>query len=682
LRIGARPRTSRVGRSDVLLADLKSLRPRIGGVTRVWCFTAALAAVTTVVVLSVTRSMSHPLGGVRVSWWTLAVGSALAELLVLHVRIGRDARALSLSELPLVIGLAFSSPAAIVLAQALGLGVVVAMRRERPVRAAFQVALRAATTLAAVFVFASVVGAAGSSWPAIWLAVFAATIVADVAGAVLSNAAIALAESTRMRFEQIAGLGTALTLAKTAAALVAVMLLVQYPFALVLVVVPAAALVFAGRAYVDMQRKNEDLILLRGATRVAQRSLHPEDMLPQLLEHVRAVLHAGIAELVIPDDVPNQHLVSRVGPGDAVAILTPTSLDPTSGVWARVTAEREGVLLDRPIANAQLADHFGALGIADAIVSPVASEDGRVGVLMVANRVGGFSTFGRADLDLLDAIADEIGITIGNARVMQRVEEALARETETNKLKDDFLATISHELRSPLTSMQGYVKTMLGAGAGMSEKEREEFLAGADRAGERLRSLIEDLLFTSRVEATVASSRPGPVGLAGLVERVVEDRAEHVAPNRIVLRFPPSVPPVWTSEEGVRRIASNLLDNALKYSPADTSVTVSAQTDGDGVLISFHDRGPGIPEGERERIFERFYQVDRGLTRSNGGVGLGLHICRRTAESLGGRVWLDRSDESGSVFCLWLPSGGIVSVDDLDERRTGRIGAFVGQASM
>jgi signal transduction histidine kinase len=644
-----------------------------------WCLTGALAVVSTVVLLTVIRPMAHPLDGVSVPWWALALGFAAAEVLVLHARIARDAHSFSLSEVPLVIGLVFCPPMTVVLAQALGLGVAVALQQQKPLQSAFHISQRTAATLVAVLVFAPIVGAAGSAWPAIWLAAFAATVAADVVARVLSNAATALSEGGRMRFDGIVGTGTALTFAKTAVALIAVMVLIEYPAGLVLVTIPAAAIFFADRAYVRAQRKHDDVLALQLATRVAQRSLHPDEMLPRLLGHLRDVFHADIAELVMPDETTGQHVVSRVGPGEAVTILAPVVLDPTRGVWARVAAEREGVLLGRPIRNAQLAEHFGSLGITDAIVAPVISEDGSVGVLTVANRVGGLATFGDHDLHLLGALASEVCISIENARLTQRLETALAREAETNKLKDDFLATISHELRSPLTSMQGYVKTMLGAGPGMSQKEREEFLAGADRAGERLRSLIEDLLFTSRVETSVANNRLGPVGLAGLVERVIEDRAEHVAPNRIVLRFPSSVPPVWTSEQDVRRIVSNLLDNAIKYSPAETSVTVTADADGPGVRISFQDRGPGIPESERERIFDRFYQVDHGPTRSNGGVGLGLHICRRTAESLGGRVWLERSDESGSIFCLWLPARDVLSIDDVEELRRPRVSAFAGR---
>ena len=96
--------------------------------------------------------------------------------------------------------------------------------------------------------------------------------------------------------------------------------------------------------------------------------------------------------------------------------------------------------------------------------------------------------------------------------------------------------------------------------------------------------------------------------------------------------------------------------NAIKYSPKATTITVEARAHDDGVLVSVHDQGRGIPPESQERIFERFYQVDQSATRSAGGVGLGLYICRKLSETLGGRLWLERSDGDGSVFALWLPT--------------------------
>ena len=210
----------------------------------------------------------------------------------------------------------------------------------------------------------------------VWLAAFAATLSADIVAGILTNAAIALSDSARMRFEHVLGMGLALTFAKTGLALAVVMVVTEYSAGLVVVAIPVAAAFLAGRAHLKVRRERDDMVLLQRATGLAQRSLHPDEMLPLLLEHLRDMFHADIAELVLPDQKAKDHLASRVGPGGAVAILTPIDLDPTQGVWARVTAEGEGVLLARPIRNPLLAEHFSSLGINDAIVAPVGWEDG------------------------------------------------------------------------------------------------------------------------------------------------------------------------------------------------------------------------------------------------------------------------------------------------------------------
>ena len=110
-----------------------------------------------------------------------------------------------------------------------------------------------------------------------------------------------------------------------------------------------------------------------------------------------------------------------------------------------------------------------------------------------------------------------------------------------------------------------------------------------------------------------------------------------------------------TDEAKLHQIVSNLVENALKYSPPDTRVTIRAVERDGGVVISVQDEGPGIPPYAHEKIFDRFYQVDSSATRAVGGTGLGLYICRRMADSVGGKVWLERSTDSGTVFCLWVP---------------------------
>jgi signal transduction histidine kinase len=622
----------------------------------VWLLTAALIVTALAALPIVSRYGREIPGGRQIPWWALAIGFGLAEIFVMHLRIARHAHSFSLSELPLVIGLAMAAPAEIVMAQAVGVAIVLAVhRRQNVLRIAFNIAQRSLTAVLAVAVFAGVTGVLRDGWVGIWLAALAAMLFADLVAAVLINAAISLSEGTWMLFDQVVGIGTALTIANTALGIVAVMVIREQPASIVLVALPAATTFLAGKAYADVQRKHDEVLLLERSTRIAQRSLQLDEMLPPLLDHLREMFRAEISELVLSpatDDEP--HLSSRVGPGDARSVLVPASLDPWQGVWARVGAEREGIVLSRPIRNSNLARFFGAQGIVDAVVAPIQSNDQLFGTLMVANRLGEFSSFGAEDLKLLETVANHVAVAIRNTQLVRRLEGTLARETEISRLKDDFVATVSHELRTPLTSVKGYIRTLLSPEIDVSEADRREFLQRADRAADRLRWLIEDLLFTSRVEG----SRPGVAGdvvsVDRLVDRIIEERAATLEePGRLVFVGTVGRSTVRTDEEHVYRILSNLVDNALKYSAA--IVQVSAREDDGGVRISVEDRGRGIPADEQGRIFERFYQVDQSSTRLVGGAGMGLYICRKAAERLGGRVWLERSDASGSVFCLWIP---------------------------
>jgi signal transduction histidine kinase len=423
----------------------------------------------------------------------------------------------------------------------------------------------------------------------------------------------------------------------------------------VLVALPAATTFLAGKAYTDIQRKHDDLVLLERSTRLAQGSLQVREMLPPLLEHVREMFRADIAELVLTSPTDREpHLRTRLGPGNEAEVMLPISLDSREGVWARVAAEREAIVLPRPIRNAHLARYFAAQRIVDAVVAPVQSDDKLLGMLMVANRVGDFSSFGTEDVKLLETLANHVGLAIRNAQLVRRLEDTIAHETEIGRLKDEFVATISHELRTPLTSMKGYVKTLLRSDVELSEPERREFLERTDLAGERLQSMIEDLLFASRIESSRPTVADDVVSVHAIVGRVVEERSAMVdQPRRLEVTGTRGLPTFRSNEEHVYRILGNLVDNALKYSPS--TVTISAREADGGVCISVRDQGTGIPLEEQGRIFERFYQVDQSLTRRVGGAGMGLYICRKAADALGGRVWLERSDTNGSLFSLWLP---------------------------
>ncbi len=645
----------------------------------VWILTGLLAAIT-VVGLDRLAQRGPELSGPSVPWWVLAIAFGLAEVFVIHLRIGRDAQSLSLSEIPLVIGLAYAAPPALVLAQVVGVGAALTLhRRQTPMRTAFNLAQRSTTTTLAIALFGALHAELGSSWPAIWVAVALATVAADLVSALLINLAIMLSEGGARPLDQVVGWGTVFAVVNTALALVAVMIMSMDRFGLILIAAPAVVTFLAARAVAQLQRKHEELVSLQRSMQLAEGSLDLEHMLPALLDHVREMFRADVAELVLwPEEPGGHHLVTRSGPGDRSCILRPEAVAPDRGVWARVASEREGVLLARPIRNTSLAEYYAGRGIIDAIVVPMLSDGDVAGMLTVANRLGEFATFDEDDLRLLQVLANHVCISVRNGRLVEELGAALEHERTVAKLKDDFVATISHELRTPLTNVQGYVKTLLNPAVSLSADEREEFLSAADRQAERLKLLIEDLLFTSNIETSAPLVAPRLLPLGELIDRIVRDRAGPGRIERIELSISPDLPVVRIRDEDVSRLIGNLVDNALKYSPADAPVRVQTRVESVGVRVSVRDGGPGIPAEEQERIFERFYQVDQGPTRRVGGAGMGLYICKRAAEALGARVWLERSDPGGSTFCAWLPFDVPA---DRDAAGSGQLGRLAGSVA-
>jgi signal transduction histidine kinase len=242
-----------------------------------------------------------------------------------------------------------------------------------------------------------------------------------------------------------------------------------------------------------------------------------------------------------------------------------------------------------------------------------------------------------------------------NARLVEELQGSLDQMTELNRMKDDFVAVVSHELRTPLTSIQGYIKTMLQLSPDLPDEQRRSFLEAADRQSERLRRLIEQLLVVSRLESHVEPLVWQTVSLARVTAHVVDELRPRAHGHTFDVRFGADLPEVETDESKLHQILSNLVENALKYSPPDTRITVRGEQSVGGIVITVEDEGAGIPEDAWDRVFERFYQVDSSHTRRQGGTGLGLYICRKMAEAIGARIWLASSDRDGSEFCLFVP---------------------------
>jgi signal transduction histidine kinase len=244
-------------------------------------------------------------------------------------------------------------------------------------------------------------------------------------------------------------------------------------------------------------------------------------------------------------------------------------------------------------------------------------------------------------------------------RLTEQEQEVVRRLQETDRLKADLIATVSHELRSPLTTIVGVFGILRVRRDRVSPEERDELVAMGIQQSERLHRMIEQLLLTARFEQAdgVASLRADRVELdaTDLVRQAAaEARARH-HDRRIAIETNGSLP-VRVAQEAVVQVLGNLLDNACKYSPDGEPVRLSGTREGAEAVLVVEDAGPGIPEAERQRIFDRFTQLDRHSQRRDGGVGLGLYIARQLARSQDGDLLVtDPADGRGARFELHLP---------------------------
>jgi two-component system KDP operon response regulator KdpE len=243
----------------------------------------------------------------------------------------------------------------------------------------------------------------------------------------------------------------------------------------------------------------------------------------------------------------------------------------------------------------------------------------------------------------------------GKPRGAVAVFQDLRRVREVERLKSDFVALVSHELRTPLTAIQGCVQTLLGGGEA-GPARTHEFLQIIGEQSERLQELIDNLLSLSHVEAGVLRLRRELVQPQHVIQSVLRQLRDRLSGLRVQTDLASTLPLVSADSRRIEQVLFNLLDNARKFAPEGSTITVRAEQADGTVVISVIDQGPGIPAAERERVFERFYQLEQPTTRNVGGSGLGLAICKAIVEAHGGWIDVTAAPGGGASFAFSLPA--------------------------
>ena len=292
------------------------------------------------------------------------------------------------------------------------------------------------------------------------------------------------------------------------------------------------------------------------------------------------------------------------------------------------------------------------LQIENLLVVPLSTSDQALGVLMAVNSDTG--QFDDDDMKFLSLIGRQVGAVLEAGLGRQRERDLVRQLREADRTKSEFVSMLAHELKGPMSTVLGFGHTLQQQWEKLSDEKRSQIVGIITKETERLARLVTDLLDVSRMESGTLRYEMEPMSIQEVVESIVEVHTSLQASHAIVLEIPDDVPKVLGDRDRVRQVLINLLTNATRYSPENTSITVGAEPhDESFVRIWVRDEGIGIPEEDQARVFSKFSMLPKpGWVKK--GTGLGLFITKGIVDAHGGRIWIDSASGKGSTFSLTL----------------------------
>ena len=346
---------------------------------------------------------------------------------------------------------------------------------------------------------------------------------------------------------------------------------------------------------------------------------------------------------------------ATVGEGvGAVAIPGDSRIVQWLNQTGRVLVKEEVTL------NPEIAAYFEtAEGELDAIkatlIVPLKIESKLTGIMLVGEKLSG-DIFDDQELEVLAVLANQVAISLENARLYEELSESNAQLLQASRLKSQFLASMSHELRTPLNSIIGFSKVLLNRFDGELTERQETYIRSVHNSGAHLLQLINGILDFSRIEAGKLEMSSEELDLHELIDECTESSMPLARGKQMKLEknVPLELPPLSGDRTKVKQILLNLLSNAIKFT-AQGRVLVSVVAEPDAIRVSVADTGIGIREDDLAYLFEPFQQLDNPIARSAGGTGLGLAISKKFVELHGGRIWAESRENQGSTFHFTLP---------------------------
>jgi signal transduction histidine kinase/ActR/RegA family two-component response regulator len=410
----------------------------------------------------------------------------------------------------------------------------------------------------------------------------------------------------------------------------------------------------------ELASKVEQLEALREVGEVVSSTLDPDIVLDSIVSNaVRLTGTDGgsIMEYLEETDA----FVVRAAYGSSPQLLdrlhTVTIRRNDSLVGRAVTERRTIQVAD--LAEATSDAHLDALlsdGWRSVLAIPMIRGDVIIGALVIRRRIVG--SFPDEMVDLLETFAAQSTVALVNARLFRELETKSAELEVASRHKSEFLASMSHELRTPLNAVIGFSEVLIDRMFGELNERQDEYVRDIWNSGRHLLELLNEILDLSKVEAGQMVLEPTTVDVAQTLDYAVSLVRERAAKHGITVDVAvgPGIDVIETDPLRFKQVMLNLLSNAVKFTSDGGRVDITAEVVDDDLVIAVTDTGPGIPEADRERIFDSFQQGGRGVAREEG-TGLGLTLSRRIVELFGGRLWLESEVGRGSTFAFTIPLG-------------------------
>lgn len=429
-----------------------------------------------------------------------------------------------------------------------------------------------------------------------------------------------------------------------------------------------------------LERRLRELVVLHEASHALSRSLNIDTLIQEVLLLIKREFGFEHLAVRLLDDQGVLRIRSHVGltKNYVLASAMVPSRDTyfgTSFLDAKPVVVGDTREIDKPLLISMLTKEIPVTAF---IHAPMTYE-GRVTGVLTAYATRGPMHFTDEFVELFAALANQLAMAAVNAQLYAEVqayshamEEKVARRTvelekantrllELDRLKSDFLSTVSHELRTPLTSIQSFSEILLRYEVDDADKRRK-FVGVIHSEAERLTRMINDLLDLSKIEAGRLELRTESLELEAVFSRALGTSQPLLHKKNLIMEsdIEAGLLPVSADADSLHQVLTNLLANAVKFSPEGGKIRLSGRGKGEFALISVADEGPGIPADRLEQVFDRFHQVRDPQKSHPLGTGLGLTISKEIVERLGGTIWVESELGTGTVFYFTIPFVGVI----------------------